>query len=136
MGRDIAAPRLVAGVPCYPRSRVMSDHKSVNGQSSPWVEETTETTSLTHEAKTSLMSILLNAEHLEVLAQLASGLRGVHARAALTPEQARALEGLLDELAPLASDLLTEARNLRRALDTLDTDGDIAEPLRRRSYGT
>jgi hypothetical protein len=114
----------------------MSGHKSVNGQPTVWAEETTETTSLAHEAKTSLMSILLNAEHLQALAQLAPQLREALSRAPLTPEHARALEGLLDELSPLSTDLLAEARHLRQLLETLDADGDVAEPPPLRSYGT
>jgi len=92
-----------------------------------------------HDLKSPLMSILVNAEHLEAIAQAAPELRNILASASLDPEQTRALVQLLDELLPISADLITATRRLRSLLDKLEPSDDSPEagsisPLR--SYGT
>ena len=67
------------------------------------------------------MSILLNAEALQALAQIAPELRDALACAPLTQEQTRALHVLLEELSPISTDLLIAARHLRHSLEALGT---------------
>lgn len=92
-----------------------------------------------HDLKSPLTSILVNAEHLEAIAQAAPQLRNALASAALDPEQTRALVQLLDELLPISADLLTATRDLRALLDKLEPAEDATEPAAispLRSYGT
>jgi hypothetical protein len=108
--------------------RVMSGPKSVKRVSV-----------VVHDLKSPLMSILVNAEHLEAIAQAAPELRNILASASLDPEQTRALVQLLDELLPISADLITATRRLRSLLDKLEPSDDSPEagsisPLR--SYGT
>jgi len=73
-----------------------------------------------HDLRSVLMTILANAEHLEVLGEGAAPLREpLQAGAPLDSKQRRELSLLVAELVPIARDLATTTRELRDMIEEL-----------------
>jgi signal transduction histidine kinase len=87
----------------------------------------TDASKLVHDLRNPLMSLLANAEHLQGLAATVPALREALARVPLEPAHQRDLLAILDDLQPIADDLLSATRELDRLID--DTSS-AAEGLR------
>jgi len=76
--------------------------------------------SFAHDMKSPLMSVLANAEHLQELARDAPALRAALATVPLAPEHSRSLSLILDELSPIAADLVTSSRRLGELIEQVN----------------
>lgn len=79
----------------------------------------TTASSLVHDLRTPLMSVLANADHLEELAHDAHALRDALANVPLPAHQRRTLDTILDELSPISKDLVSATRELDTLIERL-----------------
>jgi response regulator RpfG family c-di-GMP phosphodiesterase len=72
---------------------------------------------LVHDLKSPLMTILANADHLQTLAEIAPMLRALIESSALTPEERRPLHQLADDLQPMSEEIAIAVRRITHMLD-------------------
>jgi signal transduction histidine kinase len=80
-------------------------------------------TSLVHDLKTPLMSILANAEHLGELAKSTAILREALERTPLPPSQRRELIAMIEDLGPVSEDLKTSTWHLDEIVNRIRSLG-------------
>jgi signal transduction histidine kinase len=79
----------------------------------------TAASSLVHDLRSPLMSILANAEHLEHRARGVAELREAVAKTGLAPRYQRELDLILEDVLPIAKDLVTAGQQLEALINRL-----------------